>query len=139
MLIVFTAITLAGLVGGLIAYSKSRYGGEIALTIALISAFLLIVCLITSLVCISNLVEGKYIPEKIEMYEEARADVNQKLQEILNDEQSAVNNDSLIVDINQRNKAQLMESYDKYTLKITEAKEDLISLKVTRWWLYFGE
>ena len=41
MLIVFTAITLAGLVGGLIAYSKSRYGGEIALTIALISAFLL--------------------------------------------------------------------------------------------------
>ena len=73
------------------------------------------------------------------MYEEARADVNQKLQEILNDEQSAVNNDSLIVDINQRNKAQLMESYDKYTLKITEAKEDLISLKVTRWWLYFGE
>ena len=138
MLIVFTVIFLAGLIIGLVAYNKSRYGGEIALTVALISAFLLIVCLIISLVCVSTLIDGRYLPEKIEMYEEARADVNRKLQEILNDEQSAVSTDTLIIDINQRNKAQLMESYTNYTQKIAELKDDLISLKADRWWLYFG-
>ena len=138
MLIIFAIIFLAGFIIGLVAYSKSRYGGEIALTVALVSLFLLIVCLITSLVCVSNLVDGKYLPEKIEMYEESRASVNQKLQEILNDEQSAVNTDALIIDINQRNKVQLMESYTNYTQKIAELKDDLISLKSTKWWLYFG-
>lgn len=138
MLIIFAIIFLAGLIIGLVAYHKSKYGGEIALTVALVSLFLLIVCLITSLVCVSNLVDGKYLPEKIEMYEESRANVNQKLQEILDDEQSAVNTDTLIIDINQRNKVQLMESYTNYTQKIAELKDDLISLKSTKWWLYFG-
>ena len=50
MLIVFIVIFIAGLIIGLVAYRKSRYGGEIALTVALISAFLLVVCLITRLV-----------------------------------------------------------------------------------------
>ena len=137
MLIVLTAIAALGLIAGIIMYNK-MYDETAGMVVIGISALFLVVCIIVLFVCGGMLIEGRYIPAKIETYEDARADVDVRLEAILNDKQAAVNNDSLIVDANQLNKTDLMKSYMEFTQKITDLKNDLIGLNVVRWWMYFG-
>ena len=137
MLIVLAVIGIIGIISGIIMYNK-MYDETAGSIVIAISTMFLVVCVIVLLVCGGTLVSGRYIPDKIETYENARADVDVRLEAILNDKQAAVNNDALIVDANQLNKTDLMKSYMEFTQKITDLKNDLIGLNVVRWWMYFG-
>ena len=138
MLIVLTVIGIIGIIAGIIMFNK-MFDETAGMVVIGISTLFLVVSVIALFVCGGMLIDGRYIPEKIEVYEQARAEVDVRLEAIVNDEQGAINNDSLLVDINQRNKVPLMESYAEYTQKITKLKDELIGLNVVRWWMYFGE
>ena len=138
MLIVIAVIAALGLIAGIIMFNKT-YDETAGMVVIAISTLFLVICIIVLFVCVGMLIEGRYIPAKIEVYEKSRDEVDVRLEAIVNDEQSAINNDTLLVDINQRNKVQLMESYTEYTQKITELKNELIGLNVVRWWVYFGK
>lgn len=138
MLIVLATIGIIGIIAGIIMCHKmcDETPGFVVIGI---STLLLVVSVIAILVCGGMLIDGRYIPEKIEAYEEDRAEAYVILKDILNDTQSAINNDALIVDVNQLNKTDPMKQYIEYTQEITKLKVELINLNVVRWWMYFGK
>lgn len=156
MLIVFIAIGIIGIITGIIMFNKmydETYGG---VTI-LISALVLFSCIIASLVLTTELVEGKYIPEKIEMYEEENAkiesDVAIAIETYMTHEGQTMDNASKRIEPGSsltiiaaypelRSSELVAESiriHNENNQKIKSLRDDLIGLKAIRWWLYFGK
>lgn len=137
MLIVIAVVAALGLIAGIIVFNK-MYDETAGMVVIAISTLFLVICIIVLFVCVGMLIEGRYIPAKIETLEKAREEKYAILEAILNDKQSAINNDTLILDANQFNKDALMKEFIESTQQITDLKNELIGLNAVRWWVYFG-
>ena len=156
MLIVLTVIGIIGIIAGIIMFNKmfdETYGG---VTI-LVSAIVLISCVIASLVLTTELINGRCIPEKVEMYEQENAkiesDITIAIETYMEHEGKTMDNASQRIEPGSsltiiaaypelRSSELVAESiriHNENNQKIKSLKDDLINLKAIRWWLYFGE
>lgn len=156
MLIVLIAIGIIGIITGIIMLKKMYdevYGGATILICALI----LVSSIIASLVLTTELVEGRCIPEKVEMYEEENAkieaDVAIAIETYMTHEGQTMDNASKRIEPGSsltiiaaypelRSSELVAESiriHNENNQKIKSLRDDLIDLRAIRWWLYFGE
>ena len=108
--------------------------------------------LIAIIVLFGCTAKSRYIPEKIEMYEQENAAIEEQITDVVNDymeyEQGIFEDISpdeamtvvlLYPDLKANTVVEKqMEVYINNNQKIKELKEDYISAKVYKWWLYFG-
>ena len=156
MLIVLAVIGIIGIIVGIIMYNKMFDETYSGVTI-LVSALVLASCVIASLVLTTELIEGRCLPEKIEMYEEENAkiesDVAIAIEAYMTHEGQTMDNASKRIEPGSsltiiaaypelRSSDLVAESiriHNENNQKIKSLKDDLINLKAIRWWLYFGE
>ena len=156
MLIVLAVIGIIGIIVGIIMYNKMFDETYCGVTI-LVSALVLASCVIASLVLTTELIEGRCLPEKIEMYEEENAkiesDVAIAIEAYMTHEGQTMDNASKRIEPGSsltiiaaypelRSSDLVAESiriHNENNQKIKSLKDDLINLKAIRWWLYFGE
>lgn len=114
----------------------------------------LIVCIVTILMLISSIINGKVINDKIEMYQDENASIETKVKETVRaymefEEKTYTelvkdaDLTTLLVKYPELNSNELVKTeillYIANNSKIKELKEQQISLSIEKWWLYFGE
>ena len=157
MLLLFLGIALIVLAIGLIleikAFKKNKcdFGDEYP-QILVPSCAVIIVVLIAMVAISSNVISSRYIPEKIEMYEEENAAIEEQIADVVNDymeyeegifEDISPDEAMTVVLLYPDLKANTvvekqMEVYIANNQKIKELKEEYISANSFKWWLYFG-
>lgn len=153
MIIVLTILAIAFL--GLSIWVLSEQDdfdcdGGIALTV--VSSLIFIACLVAAVVLAANVTGLRVIDQKIEMYEEENAKIEEQISEVVKQYQdyetgifteispeSAVTLVSLYPELKADTLVQKqIEVYLANNDKIKELKETKINGSVQRWWLYFG-
>lgn len=155
MLIVITVAAILGIIAAVIFYNvfDSEFGSALLAAICIVT---LIACIVGFCVCGSGLVSGKYIDEKIVMYQEENAKIEQQVAESINayleheskvfeNASDKVNPESAITIIAaypELNSSELItkqiEIYNNNNAEIKRLKAAKIDLAVNKWWVYFG-
>lgn len=156
MLIVLATIGIIGIIAGIVMYNKI-YDEVYGYATILICALMLVSFIIASFVLTTELVKGNCIPEKVEMYEEENAkiesDIAIAIEAYMEHEGQTMDNASKRIEPGSsltiiaaypelRSSELVAESiriHNDNNQKIKSLKDDLISLKAIRWWLYFGK
>lgn len=151
MIIVFIVIAIALLIAGIICGVISDWEEwSAAITGAGVAA--LIVCIIVTCVLSNGLVKGKLIDDKIQMYEEENAQIEEQLSEMIEQYQEyesgifkevAPESSTTLINLYPELKADALvqkqiEVHIANNKKIKELKESQIDITVKKWWLYFG-
>ena len=149
MLIIFTSIFFLAFIG-LLIYGLVA-GEDVAFFISMICLGIMLIVGGFTLACTYDVIEASYIPEKIEMYETENARIEAATAEIVNSYLESLEGTYARVDAGtsvavisaypQLLSSPVVKQLDIYyenNQKIKELKDDLISIKATKWWLYFG-
>ena len=158
MVLVILAIGLIVTAGGLIieyiAYRKSEYDdwGDHFPFIWISGGIVTFVALIVILILSSRVVQSRYIDDKVDMYEQENAVIEEQIADAVNDyigyEQGIFEDISpdevmtvvlLYPDLKANTVVEKqMEVYIANNQKIKELKEQYIHYQLYKWWLYFG-
>ena len=122
---------------------------------ACLGMFFLVAATVGLVITTIDLVSGKVIADKIEMYEEENLKVESQISKIVDqymeyekDTYSKITRDTedaiAIIQFYPELKSNtlatsLIETYKENNLKIKELKLEEINLSVLRWWIYFGK
>ena len=149
MLILFTSIFLLAAIG-LLIYAFVQES-DVAFFISMICLGIMLIVGGFTLACTYDIISASYIPEKIEMYEAENARIEAATAEIVNNYLETLEGTYTRIDAGvsvavisaypQLLSSPVVKQLDIYyenNQKIKELKDDLISVKATKWWLYFG-
>lgn len=155
MLILLTVIGIAGIIAAIIMYNKFDIDfGSCFVTAICIT--LLIGVVIGFCVCGTDVVSGKYIDNKISMYEDENANIEQRVAESINaylahetkiydninkqvNPESAITIVAAYPELNSSALiAKQIEIYNSNNAEIKRLKEKQIDMRVSKWWIYFG-
>ncbi|MFQ7435009.1 MAG: hypothetical protein ACLRM7_01270 [Ruminococcus sp.] len=121
-------------------------------TSLIISSFATVICLMVTLGFTASVVKSKYIVEKITMYEQQNKQIEEQIDTVVKQYQeyesdtyiktsseSSITLVSLYPDLKSDELVkEQIKVYQNNNKKITELKEEQISVKACKWWLYFG-
>lgn len=153
MVLAILAISLiVFIVGVILEIILGDGGGDDFAIVYAPGATVFIIVGIVGLVLLGNVINARYINEKIEMYEEENAVIEEQIADVVNDymeyEQGVFEDISpdeamtvVVLYPELKSSALVEKQIETYTAnnqKIKELKEDYISAKSFKWWLYFG-
>lgn len=132
--------------------NKARKDVTVWVASLIISSFATIICLIVTLGFTASVVKSKYIVEKITMYEQQNKQIEEQIDTVVKQYQkyesgtyaktsseSSIALVSLYPDLKSDELVkEQIKVYQNNNKKITELKEEQISAKACKWWLYFG-
>ena len=149
MIIVFILATIGLFIAGMLLSDRDEAFGFVA---SFVSTIAFVVCLIAAFVLSVQVSNLKVIDQRIEMYQEENAKIEQQISETVKQYQeyeseiftevapeSAVTLVALYPELKSDTLVQKqIEVYLENNEKIKDLKEDKITGNVKRWWLYFG-
>lgn len=150
MIIVLLVIFVLLLIAGIICVANDLE--YVAATLITVSIVGLLVCTIVLIVLCVNVSQLKVIDQKIEMYQEENAKIEEQISDVVKQYQeyesgifaevapeSAVTLVALYPELKTDTLVQKqVEVYLENNSKIKQMKETKINGSVNRWWLYFG-
>lgn len=150
MIVVFVLATIGLFIAGV--WISDGDVDSFGFVVSVVSFLALVVCLIAALVLSIQVSNLKVIDQKIEMYQEENAKIEEQISETVKQYQeyesgiftevapeSAVTLVALYPDLKSDTLVQKqIEVYLENNEKIKGLKEDKINGSVKRWWLYFG-
>lgn len=126
---------------------------DVRLAVFVISFLGVVVFGVTGAVCVSEIIEGRYIDERIALYESENAEIEQNINELVKqymqyeaDTYSNLKGESGITLVSLypelKSNELVQEQCDLYISNkkcVLELKEQRIRVSENKWWLYFGK
>ena len=155
MTLVLLGVGILAIIAGVIINAHT-YEDGLALTLIVIGVIVALIGVVATLVCGIFLTDGRYVDEKIEMYEEENKKIEQEIADVVNryiEHEAEVmnktsekiepgNSMSAVLAYPELNSSKLVTEqikiYYENNNKIKQLREDKINIKVYKWWLYFG-
>lgn len=157
MIICLFAICAVILTVGIIMIVKADYDGLLAggIFLTTVSGVCVVACIITALCMTNKVVSASTIDDRLAILEEQNADIEAKVGEVV--EKYMQHEDNTYGPISERSNessivlvtlypelnsntlmTKLVTLYEKNNREILELRLEKVTLKTTRWWLYFG-